>query len=993
MIPGTDLHQFDVYNDGYFANLPLTYVDGVIVKIAILRMDYEQLVELVGDDRSTSYMFDVEETFGRFTLYLDHLYMNLSEYLSQAITYDMDVLVSKKIGPPKKRTSTTDGVEARNSTTQGVKARTITKDNGKEKYESDDDSDYQSDKSVDYLSPGEDELIKLRNRMKANRKAKAKAKDKPDEKINEPNEENSMPADNVRGETFEEHDIYMNELLKSLKTADKDGITEDPFISVEKHVERYPMYDETTHWRLRKPKEKHMNFNVGEKYTSVAQFKECLTYYALANGFSLWYERSGEVRVVAKCGQRPPRMFAPEKVDCKIFGDKIRANPEIRLCDIADLVMKKYKCKVSLNQCTNAEKYALTEYEKSIGEHYSMLRAQNRGKGLVLMLQMKNSPRRKKRSNENKNSSSSNKKPKLECWKCGKTGHFKRDCRSGKKNNANTGGSGKGSKDQSQDQGCLAIAWWIDSSATTHVCKDRCWFKTFEPVEDGSVLYMGDEHFAPIHGTGSVALEFSSGKIVTLFNVFCFNSSLWHARFKDVHYKRMLEMSKDDLIPAIDENPGKCIIHETTAPYTPQQNGVAERKNRALKEMVNSMLSYSGLSEGFWGEAMLTACYLLNRVPNKRNKTTPYELWYKKRPNLSYLRVWGCRAVVRLTDPKRKTLGEKGIDCIFVGYAEHSKAYRFYVIEPNDSVSINSIIESRDAIFDENRFSSIPRPKDIIPNVQESQMDDHTDDVPNEIPEPRRGKRAKKAKSYGSDFQLYLVEGSRDQVGSQYSYCYSIEEDPRTYNEAMQSRDAAFWKEAIDDEIGSIMENNTWVLSDLPPGCKPLGCKWIFKRKMKVDGTIDKFKARLVIQGFRQKEGIDYFDTYAPVARITTIRLLLALASIYNLVIHQMDVKTAFLNGDLDEEVYMKQPEGFVMPGNEHKVRLIVTSNQVDRHWKAITRVFKYLECMGVFLLGVRCQSWASKRSKHCITSSTMESEFVALAAAVRNKSAKKLDS
>ncbi|GKE40211.1 zinc finger, CCHC-type containing protein, partial [Tanacetum coccineum] len=276
------------------------------------------------------------------------------------------------------------------------------------------------------------------------------------------------------------------------------------------------------------------------------------------------------------------------------------------------------------------------------------------------------------------------------------------------------------------------------------------------------------------------------------------------------------------------------IIHETTAPYTPQQNGVAERKNRALKKIVNSMLSYSGLSEGFWGEAM---------------------------------------AVVRLPDLKRKTLGEKGIDCIFVGYADHSKAYR----------------------------------------------DDHSDDVPSEIPEPRKGKRVRKAKSYGSDFQLYLVEGSRDHVGSQYSYCYSIEEDPITYDEAMQSRDAAFWKEAIDDEIGSIMENNTWVLSDLPPGCKPLGCKWIFKRKMKVDGTIDKFKARLVIQGFRQKEGIDYFDTYAPIARITTIRLLLALAVIHNLVIHQMDVKTTFLNGDLDEEVYMKQPEGFVMSGNGHK--------------------------------------------------------------------------
>nr|GEV77175.1 multidrug resistance-associated protein 5 [Tanacetum cinerariifolium] len=286
----------------------------------------------VSDDRSLSYMFDVEETFGRLNLYLDHLDMDLSEYLGQAITYDMDFCVSKTIGPPKKSTRNINkGIGA----TDGVEARTSTTDKGKEKvsedatkvvqtrrstveidieteYDSDDDSDYQSDKE-----------------------AKAKAKDNLVSEMPEPNNENSMLADNVRGETFEEHDVYMNQLLKSLNTANKDGITEDPFISVENM------------WR------------------------ECLTYYALASGFSFWYERSGEVRVVAKCGQRLPRLSAPEKV----FGEKIRANPDIRLCDIADLVMKKYKCKVSPNQCTYAKKYALKEYEKTGGEHYAMLRS------------------------------------------------------------------------------------------------------------------------------------------------------------------------------------------------------------------------------------------------------------------------------------------------------------------------------------------------------------------------------------------------------------------------------------------------------------------------------------------------------------------------------------------------------------------------------------------------------------------------------------------
>nr|GEY13160.1 zinc finger, CCHC-type [Tanacetum cinerariifolium] len=156
------------------------------------------------------------------------------------------------------------------------------------------------------------------------------------------------------------------------------------------------------------------------------------------------------------------------------------------------------------------------------------------------------------------------------------------------------------------------------------------------------------------------------------------------------------------------------IIHEMTAPYTPQQNDIPERKNIMLKEMVNSMLSYSGLNQRFWGEAIAS----------------------------------GCREVVRLPDPKLKTLGERGIECIFVGYAEHSKAYRFYVIEPNDLVSINSIIKLRYAIFDELKFSSVPRPsqRSLVTGTEDSGTSVVSKRVIDEIvqqsePELRKSKR------------------------------------------------------------------------------------------------------------------------------------------------------------------------------------------------------------------------------------------------------------
>jgi hypothetical protein len=267
-------------------------------------------------------------------------------------------------------------------------------------------------------------------------------------------------------------------------------------------------------------------------------------------------------------------------------------------------------------------------------------------------------------------------------------------------------------------------------------------------------------------------------------------------------------------------------------------------------------------------------------------------------------------AKVAIPEPKKRKIGPKTVDAVFIGYALDSNVNRFLVINSEISdISNNTIIEARDAVYFENIF---PFKKEISDNPSSSSLPSYhpssSSIQPSDL-EPRRSKRGRIQKDYGEDFFTFLVEG-----------------DPSSYKEAMNSSESPFWKEAVDNEIKSILENHTWILTDLPPGCKPVGCKWIFKKKLKADGTIDKYKARLVAKGYTQQKGIDYFDTCSPVARISTIRVLLALAAIHKMIIHQMDVKTAFLNGDLEEEIYMSQPEGFIVKGQEKKVCKLVKS-------------------------------------------------------------------
>ena len=146
----------------------------------------------------------------------------------------------------------------------------------------------------------------------------------------------------------------------------------------------------------------------------------------------------------------------------------------------------------------------------------------------------------------------------------------------------------------------------------------------------------------------------------------------------------------------------------------------------------------------------------------------------------------------------------------------------------------------------------------------------------------------------------------------EYATVANENKDPPTFKEAIKGKDAQHWMTAADSEFDSLNNNDTWDLVDLPPGKTVVGCKWVLKTKRNSDGSIEKYKARLVAQGYSQIYGIDYDEVFAPVVKYSSIRSLLALAKEFNLEVHQMDVWSAYLNGNLEKELYMKQPEGYI---------------------------------------------------------------------------------
>ena len=438
----------------------------------------------------------------------------------------------------------------------------------------------------------------------------------------------------------------------------------------------------------------------------------------------------------------------------------------------------------------------------------------------------------------------------------------------------------------------------------------------------------------------------------------------------------------------------KGISHQFTVPYCPQQNGVAERMNRTIMEGARSMLYHAKLPLEFWAEACSTAVYLHNRSPTTALKDqTPFECLFGRRPDISQLKVSGCVSYVHISDNQRRKLDVKDHKAIFVGYPPGVKGYKLYDLEKK------KFVISRDVQFFEDNFDhfkdgppvdmksifpdmnegseSVPEfplneepavPEQVKPpalkneepviseNVKPSALRDVKSAIPHNVEavgapnEEAPVKRTYEDKFMEEVRNLGPVRQRRKPI--RFRDCdddddcllvNSVMEEPKTVHEALNGEQSSRWREAMESEYSSLLKNDTWDLVPPPEGKNIVGSRWVLKVKHDENGSVNRFKARLVAQG------VDYDEVFSPVARNTSVRSLLALANAHDLEIHQMDVKTAFLNGSLDCEIYMSQPEGFVHPDRPNHVcklkKSIYGLKQSARCWN--TTLDEYLKSVG----------------------------------------------
>ncbi|KAH9699143.1 retrovirus-related pol polyprotein from transposon RE2 [Citrus sinensis] len=387
-------------------------------------------------------------------------------------------------------------------------------------------------------------------------------------------------------------------------------------------------------------------------------------------------------------------------------------------------------------------------------------------------------------------------------------------------------------------------------------------------------------------------------------------------------------------------------------PYTHNQNGLVERKHIYITESGLTLLAQAKLPIKFWWDFFHTATYLINRLPTSiLSMKTPYESIFHHKPDYNFLRTFGCSCFPFLREYNNHKFHFHTSKCVFLGYSPSHKGYKClhssgkiyiashvlfdkttfpYTLDPNFSSSSKhtssdfqynlfqrftlSVPTSNPNSLEATTANQFPVNHSLSSNTPQCQS--HTNQTSTSLPSPASQSQAlqipctthtSQPKPFTSTH--HMIPRARAGIFKPKTFLTTHNSlEPFTVPEALSDPK---WKDAMQTEYNALIHNNTWTLVPLSSIYKLVGRKWVFRTKCNTDGTVSKYKARLVAKGFHQTAGIDYSETFSPVVKSSTVRVILSLAVIKGWKVIQIDVNNAFLNGDLSEDVYITQPEGF----------------------------------------------------------------------------------